>query len=194
MTDARRYLDDFRRIGTPAAETVEEMRYIDLQSSGDDRHHHGLRRYSAGHYLTELSDAAIDAFLTRGIPTTGSATDPSLLPGGGLQGYGGAIAEVGDTESAFSHRLTLVEFFAGSTWADAAEDAARMSGARAWAAALEPFSSGTYVNVIADVGDEGVGRAYHAVQLARLADLKRTYDPDNVFHLNQNIRPAATVG
>ncbi len=193
MADARRYLDEFRRIGTPDAESVHEMRYIDLQSSGDERHHHGLRRYSAGHYLPELSDAAIDAYLTRGIASSGSAPDPSLLPGGGLQGYGGAIAEVGDAESAFSHRETLVEFFAGSTWADASEDAARMSGARAWAATLEPYSSGTYVNVIADAGDEGVGRAYHAAQLTRLAEIKRAYDPDNVFHLNQNIRPAATI-
>ena len=193
MADARRYLDEFREIGAAAAESVDEMRYIDLQSSGDDRHHHGLRRYSAGHYLTELSDEAIDAYLTRGIPSSGGTIDPSMLPGGGFQGYGGAIAEVGDTESAFSHRETLVEFFAGSTWADAAEDEARMSGARAWAAALEPYSSGTYVNVIADAGDEGVGRAYHAAQLERLAEIKRTYDPDNVFHLNQNIRPAATV-
>jgi hypothetical protein len=190
MTDARRYLDEFRTIGTPAGETVDEMRYIDLQSSGDDRHHHGLRRYSAGHYLTEFSDAAIDAYLTRGIPASGGTTDPGLLPGGGFQSYGGAIAEVGDTDSAFSHRETLVEFFAGSTWADAGEDAPRMAGARAWAKELEPFSSGTYVNVIADAGDDGVGRAYHAAQLARLAELKRAYDPDNVFHLNQNIRPA----
>ncbi len=192
MADARRYLDDFRRIGTPDAESVDEMRYVDLQSSGDDRHHHGLRRYSAGHYLTELSDAAIDAYLGRGIPTSGTDTD-ATLPGGGFQGYGGAIAEVGDTDSAFSHRETLVEFFAGSTWADAAEDAVRMSGARAWAAALAPFSSGTYVNVIADPGEEGVGRAYHAAQLERLAEVKRTYDPDNIFHLNQNIRPAAST-
>jgi hypothetical protein len=192
MADARRYLDDFRRIGTPDAESVDEMRYIDLQSSGDDRHHHGLRRYSAGHYLTELSDAAIDAYLGRGIPMSGTDTD-ATLPGGGFQGYGGAIAEVGDTDSAFSHRETLVEFFAGSTWADAAEDPVRMSGARAWAAALAPFSSGTYVNVIADPGEEGVGRAYHVAQLERLAEVKRTYDPDNIFHLNQNIRPAAST-
>jgi hypothetical protein len=193
MADARRYLEDFRRIGTAAAESVDEMRYIDLQSIGDERHHHGLRRYSAGHYLTELTDAAIDAYLGRGVAMGEAAADAPMLAGGGFQGYGGAIAEVGDTETAFSHRETLVEFFAGSTWADTTEDDMRMSAARSWAAALAPYSSGTYVNVIADAGDEGVGRAYHAAQLSRLAEVKRAYDPDNVFHLNQNIRPAAPI-
>jgi FAD/FMN-containing dehydrogenase len=192
MADARRYLEAFRRaVPASVAEEAEEMRYVELQSAGDERHHHGLRRYSAGHYLTELSDAAIDAFLARGVPAGDGDPDWSLMPGGGFQAYGGAIAEVGADESAFSHRSTLVEFFAGSTWADPSEDTVRMAGARAWAANLEPFSSGTYVNVIGDPGDAGVGRAYHADQLTRLADLKREYDPDNVFHLNQNIRPAA---
>ena len=62
--------------------------------------------------------------------------------------------------------------------------------ARRWAASMEPFSSGTYVNVISEPGEEGVGRAYGSAQLDRLAELKRAWDPDNVFHLNQNIRPA----
>ncbi len=155
------------------------------QSSGDERHVHGLRRYSAGHYLTEFSDAAIDATLARGVPSGGPEPDWALMPGGGYQAYGGAIADVGDEESAFSHRNTLVEFFAGSTWADPAEDEVRMAGARRWAATLEPFSSGTYVNVMADA-DSDVSRGYHAEQLARLADLKRKYDPDNIFHLNRS--------
>ena len=116
--------------------------------------------------------------------------DWSLMPGGGFQAYGGAIADVGEAESAFSHRQTLVEFFAGTTWSDPAEDTVRMAAARTWAATLDPFSSGVYVNVISDPG-EGVGRAYHATQLTRLAELKRKYDPENVFHLNQNIRPAS---
>ncbi len=114
MAEARRYLETFRRaVGTPIAEQVDEMRYIDLQSSGDERHHHGLRRYSAGHYLTEFSDAAIDAYLARGVPAGASEPDWALMPGGGFQNYGGAIADVGENESAFSHRRTLVEFFAG---------------------------------------------------------------------------------
>ena len=78
------------------------------------------------------------------------------MPGGGFQAYGGAIAEVGDDDSAFSHRDTLLEFFAGASWADPAEDDARMAGARRWAASMEAFSSGTYVNV--DLGARRGGR------------------------------------
>ena len=169
MAEARAYLARFRRIGTPQGEEIAEMRYVDLQSSGDERHHHGLRRYSAGHYLTEFSDTAIDAFLARGIGQGRSDPDWATMPGGGFQAYGGAIAEVGDDDSAFSHRDTLVEFFAGSSWADPAEDDARMAGARRWAASMEAFSSGTYVNVISDPGEEGVSRAYGSTQLDRLA-------------------------
>ena len=193
MDEGRAYLDKFRRaMPAPVAEQVDEMAYLDLQSSGDERHHHGLRRYSAGHYLTEYSDAAIDAFLARGVEEGTSEPDWSLTPGGSFQAYGGAIADVGEQESAFSHRGTLVEFFAGSTWADPAEDAVRMAGARAWAKAFEPFSTGTYVNVMAD-DDADVSRGYQAEQFRRLAELKRKFDPDNVFHLNQNIRPAAAA-
>ncbi len=192
MADSRAYLETFRRaIGAPpVAERVEEMRYVELQAIGDERNDRGLRHYSAGHYLADFDDVAIDAFVARGLAAGAAEPDWTLMPGGGLQAHGGAIDEVGEDESAFSHRGTLVEFFAGATWQDPSEDAVRMAAARAWGRAMEPFSTGTYVNVIADPGDEGVGRAYHAKQLARLADLKRTWDPENVFHLNQNIRPA----
>jgi hypothetical protein len=191
MSEGRAYLDAFRRaLPAPVAEQVDEMPYLDLQSGGDERHHHGLRRYSAGHYLTEYSDAAIDAFLARGVESGGPEPDWSRMPGGGFQAYGGAIADVGEHESAFSNRGTLVEFFAGSTWTDPTEDGVRMASARAWARAFEPYSTGTYINVMAD-RDADVRRGYHAEQFRRLAELKRKYDPDNVFHLNQNIRPAA---
>ena len=189
--DGHRYLEQFRRaLPVAAAEQVEEMRYVQLQSMGDEFHHHGKRRYSAGHYLTDFSDAAIDAYLGRGLPAGAPEPDWSRQPGSGLQAYGGAIADVGAEETAFSFRDTLVEFFAGSTWTDPAEDAERMASARAWAKTVEPFSTGTYVNVISDPGSEGVGRAYRSGHAARLAQLKRKYDPENVFHLNQNIKPA----
>ena len=188
---ARAWVPRLQTIGTPAAEQVEELTYLSLQTSGDEFHVHGRRRYSAGHYLYELTDTAIDAFLTRGVAEGAPEPDWTRMAGGGFQAYGGAIAEVGDDESAFSHRRTLVEFFAGATWDDPTEDADRMAAARAWGATMAPFASGAYLNALSDQGDDVIRRIYHDSQLTRLGELKRAWDPDNVFHLNQNIRPAA---
>jgi FAD/FMN-containing dehydrogenase len=186
--DGMAYLPTMRSIGRPRDESVRPMGYLELQSIGDDRHHHGLRRYAAGHYLTELSDAAIDAFLTRGA-IGADGVDWSRVAGGGFQAYGGAIGEVSNDDSAFSHRHALVEFFGGQSWVEPAEDEERMASARAFGAVLEPFASGVYVNALFETGAGGVLRAYGDEKLARLAALKRRYDPENVFHLNQNIAP-----
>jgi hypothetical protein len=175
-------------LGTPLAKRVEELPYLRLQTLDDEWHRPGMRRrYFKGHYLAELSDEAIDAFLSQGEPDP--RADRSRLPNGSLQGYGGAIATVSDDDSAFSHRDVSVEFVAATGWTDPAEDGERVGAARRFGTAIEPFASGVYVNVLADEGESGVRRAYPAGKLARLATLKRRYDPGNVFHLNQNIRP-----
>jgi FAD/FMN-containing dehydrogenase len=190
LDEARSYLERFRTgLGTPESEEISEMSYVELQSSGDAFHGHGLRRYSAGAYLPDLPDEAIDTFLRRGLAPDEPEPDWRLMPNGYLGGYGGAIADVPVDGSAFSYRDTFVESFIGTTWADPAEDEGRMARARAWNTTMAPFMSGTYVNVIGD-RDAPAGDAYRADTIARLAALKRTYDPDNVFHLNQNIRPA----
>jgi FAD/FMN-containing dehydrogenase len=75
-----------------------------------------------------------------------------------------------------------------ASWTDPAEDHPRMAAARRYAGAVEPFASGVYVNALGDEGEEGVQRAYGADKLARLGALKDRYDPENVFHLNHNIR------
>jgi FAD/FMN-containing dehydrogenase len=189
-----RYLERFRETGRAIAERVEETSYVALQSSGDEVHHHGTRRYMKDHYLTELSDAAIAAFISRGVADpTAADQDWTSLPSGGFQAYGGAIAETGDEESAFSHRTALIEWGGSARWHDPAEDAQRIADARAYGAAMEPFATGVYVNTLVDEGDAGVRRAYGPAKLARLAELKRRYDPENVFHLNSNIRPAQTA-
>ena len=152
----------------------------------DDAHHgHGLRRYWKGHYFSSLPDEAIEAFLLRGTPD-GSGEH---LPAATLQAYGGAIAAVPDADSAFSQRDATFEFVAAAAWSDPAEDAERMAAARRYATALEPFATGMYVNAMSDEGAAGVARAYRPAKLARLGALKAAYDPGNVFHLNQNIRP-----
>jgi FAD/FMN-containing dehydrogenase len=183
----RRLLPALRAGASPIAERVQELSYLELQRIDDAAHRHGVRRYWKGHYLRELDDAAIDAFLTRG--DTDGGGDPALLPYAGLQSYGGAVAEVGDDQTAFSHRDALVEFVAVANWTDPAEDRARMAAARRYAGAVEPFASGVYVNALGDEGQAGIRRAYRPDKLARLAALKDRYDPANIFHLNHNIRP-----
>ena len=186
--DGRDYLSTMRGIGRAADESVLEMSYLELQSIGDANHHHGKRRYANGHYLRELTDAAIAAFISRGV-SADDGVDWSRVPGGGFQAYGGAIGDVSNDDSAFTHRDTLVEFFGGHTWSDRADDAERMDSARAFGNAIEPYASGVYVNVLSDDDQAGVRRAYGDAKLRRLSELKRRWDADNVFHLNQNIAP-----
>ena len=183
--EGRKLIPALREIATPVAEVVEESSYLELQASADEAMKPGLRRYWKGHYLRELSDAAIDAFLGRG----GPVGDGELRAKGSLLAYGGAIGRVGIGDTAFSHRDAMFEFITSEGWEDAEEDQARLAAPRRFAAAMEPFASGVYVNVLADEASGGVQSAYYAATLERLTSLKDRYDPDNVFHLNHNIPP-----
>jgi FAD/FMN-containing dehydrogenase len=179
-------LPALRGLGRPVAERVEELSYLGLQRMDDSLEGHALRRYWKGHYVGSLPDEAIDAFLLRGT----ADGHGERLPAASLQAYGGAIADVPDADSAFSQRDAMFEFVAAARWSDSAEDEQRMAAARRYAASLEPFASGMYVNAMSDEGATGVARAYPPAKLARLRALKTAYDPENVFRLNQNIEPA----
>ena len=76
----------------------------------------------------------------------------------GLQAYGGAITDVPDHDSASSHRDALVEFGAGTSWRDPAEDQDRIAAARRCAAALDQYPSGAYINFVNDDGPEAILR------------------------------------
>jgi FAD/FMN-containing dehydrogenase len=188
--EGKSLLPSFRALGTPLGERAEEMSYVELQRQDDSDMKHTLRRYWKGHYFSELSDAAIDAFWRRG----SADGHGEHLPAVGLQAYGGAIAEVPDEDAAFSHRDAQFELVVAARWEDPADDPIWTNAVRAAAASLDSFASGAYVNTLGDEGAVGVGRAYPPAKFARLVALKDTYDPDNVFHLNQNIPPSGRSG
>ena len=189
--DGRRLLPALRGGTQPVAEQSQELTYLQLQSIDDTAQAAGQRRYWKGHYLRDFSDDAIGAFLSCGARDGDEQTGPALLASGDLQAYGGAIASTGPAETAFSHRDALIEFVARAGWTDPAEDQARISTARRYGAAIEPYASGVYVNDLTDEGQAGVQRAYGTSQIARLAALKSHYDPHNVFHVNHNIPSAS---
>ena len=178
----RAMLPALRSIGVPDGEVVRELSYTELQTRDDSIEGHAYRRYWKGHYLPELSDGAIGAVVDR---------DPAdaSLPGVSLQAYGGAIADVDDDATAFSHRRTRFEYVAAVKWSDPREDSLRMGATRQTAAKLDPFAAGAYVNALSDEGASGVRRAYSEAKRMRLTAVKDAYDPDNVFHLNHNIAP-----
>jgi FAD/FMN-containing dehydrogenase len=179
----RALLTGLRSVGAPDGEAVRELSYLTLQTRDDTFEGHAHRRYWKGHYLPDLSDGAIAGLLDR------DPTD-ATLPGVSLQSYGGAIADVDDDATAFSHRSTRFEYVAGAKWTDPDEDSLRMGAARQAAAKLDPFAVGAYVNALSDEGSSGVRRAYSDAKRARLTAVKDAYDPDNVFHLNHNITPS----
>lgn len=179
--ESRRLLASYARIGRPVTRRVRELSYLDLQTGDDEAEGHALRRYCKGHYLRALPDAAIDAFL--------AWDDDPFRPGARMTLNGGAIADVPDGDSAYSHRDALAEFTTAAGWIDPVEDEARIAAARQYAAGLEPYASGVYVNTIADEDDALLGRVYSSDKLTRLRELKRRYDPANVFRRTTNIRP-----
>jgi FAD/FMN-containing dehydrogenase len=179
----RAILPALRSIGAPSGEVVRELSYLDLQTRDDSTESHAYRRYWKGHYLPDLSDGAIGALADRDLAD-------ATVPGISLQAYGGAIADVDDDATAFSHRRTRFEYVAAVKWSDPGEDSLRMGAARREAAKLDPFAVGAYVNTLSDEEASGVRRAYSDAKRARLAAVKNTYDPDNIFHLNHNIAPA----
>jgi hypothetical protein len=173
-------LPALRALGRREAENVTTPSYLELQRRDDTDQGHAKRRYWKGHYLHAFPDAAIDALLSSRRPEVGIS----------LQTYGGAIAEVDDADSAFSHRGTQFEYVTATRWTDPDEDEARKETIRRGAAALDPFAGGAYVNVLGDEGLAGLERAYSSEKLTRLTALKNAHDPGNIFHLNHNITPS----
>ena len=169
----------------PAIDLAGAIPFPALQSMFDALQPPGLHHYWKADFDGALTDAMIDVHLDRG-PLVPSA--PSLMH---LYPLDGAVQEVPVEATAFSYRD--VGFAHVILAADA--DPAPMPGFVQWArdywSALHPLSAGgAYVNFLMDEGEERV-RATYRENYGRLAAIKAAYDPENLFRVNQNIRPAA---
>jgi FAD/FMN-containing dehydrogenase len=107
-----------------------------------------------------------------------------------FQHLGGAISRPGIDTAAFGHRDAVFDFAILTVWQDAAEDAEHLTWARDFAAAMQPYATGVYVNNLGVEGADRVRAAYAPATYERLVALKDLYDPDNIFRLNQNVTPS----
>lgn len=137
-------------------------------------------------FADELSDAAIDAMIA------GAASGPSPVNLIHLRGLGGAFSRVPSDATAFAHRDRRYFVAVIAVWMDADDDPAPHEAwtTRLWDV-LRPESTGVYVNFLENEGPERVREAYPGATYERLAEIKRRYDPDNVFRFNQNVLPAS---
>jgi len=180
----QRALDRLREFGAPAVDVLGPMPYVAVQQLFDAGMPFGQRVYLRSDHLVDLSDAAIDAIVGQAERVTSPLSVFVIVP------LGGAVARVGEHDTAFGHRDTPFDIDVFSIWLDPAEDDRHLAWGRAFGQALQPFSRGVYVNEMGNEGEDRVRAAYNPSTFARLAQLKQKYDPTNFFRLNQNIRPA----
>jgi FAD/FMN-containing dehydrogenase len=134
-------------------------------------------------FMDVLDDASIDAILD----SVERAPEGSMVQ---LRVLGGAMARVPAGATAFAHRAATVQVTVVAPFTDPATVDEAVAWNRSLFAALEPKATGVYANFLEDEGEARVREAYPAPTYERLARVKRRYDRFNVFHRNQNIKPA----
>ena len=171
----------------PAASDLAVVPFLFMQTITDDLFAHGLRTYIKAGFADDLPDGLIDVLLERAASVRSPISQVELLA------LGGAIARVDSHATAFPFRQARWLINIPATWRDAADDEHEIAWARATYAAVKPYlSEGNYVNFMGDDEDDTAAGAYGRT-IERLARIKAVYDPDNVFQLNQNIKPAVSA-
>ncbi len=160
---------------------------LTLQQMFDEGTSWGLNCYEKALYLNELSDDAIGVITKH---QAGKTSPLSLLE---LYRLGGVYAEVGEDETAFGgKRSNRIGVFIVALTGDSQLLAAERAWVRTFWEALYPHAAGagSYVNAMTEIEQDRVRASYGPAKYERLARIKAEYDPDNVFHLNANIKPA----
>jgi len=181
--EGQRAIARLRAFGPPLAEAMGPMLYTAVQSMMDEGMPFGRHVYLRNDHLTGLGDDVIDVCVRQAEAVTSPLSIVVVIP------LGGAVARVGEHETAFSHRQTPFDIDVFGIWTDPRESDRHLAWGRGFGAALQPFSRGAYINEMGSEGDERIRAAYNPQNYARLVALKNTYDPTNFWRMNQNIKP-----
>jgi FAD/FMN-containing dehydrogenase len=134
--------------------------------------------------VAELTDEIIDTTVERSLQIKSPLTSWPIWQ------MGGAVARVGEDESAFNGRGAGFTFNIGCATETSEGFEEEREWVRSFWSALEPYHQGVYINFLGDEGADRVRDSYGAAKYDRLRKLKKQYDPDNFFRINQNIPPA----
>ena len=184
MPAGEKAMRPLKQFGSPVMDALGPISYCDLNKMLDAGYPKGAFNYWKSSYLAQLGDDAIDAMI--------ACFDqcPSTMDHIVLEHMHGAAARVGVGDTAFPHRAQGYNFLVLSEWIEPSLTSGCIAWARDSYEKMQPFrASGRYVNYL---GDDEAGDAVAAAygpNYRRLQEVKTTYDPENFFRMNQNIRP-----
>ncbi len=181
--EAERELAPFKTWGSPLMVEVGPMPYQVMNTVLDANYPSGSLNYWLSSFTSGLPDGLIDTAVER------FASVPSTMSAMLLEQFHGAVCRVGVTDTAVPHREEGWNLLLPSVWTDPADTDANIAWTRETHAALAPhLSEGRWLNYLGDDQDDAV-RAAYGPNYDRLVELKRRYDPENVFRHNHNIAP-----
>jgi FAD/FMN-containing dehydrogenase len=176
-------LRPLREFGSPVLDFCEPKPYLTHQETFDAAFRHGWHYYFRACDIAELTDEVIDVIVEYGQRIVSPITSVALWQ------MGGAVPRVDEAATAFNGRDVGFTFNINGNSETAEGFDAEREWARAYWSALEPHHTSVYVNFLMDEGEDRIQQAYGAGKYDRLKSLKRSYDPGNLFRLNQNIPP-----
>jgi FAD/FMN-containing dehydrogenase len=180
--EGEKLIDPLRGFGDPYGEHIGAMPYAQWQQAFDPLLTPGARNYWKSHNFTQLSDDALDSI----IEFAGKLPSPQCEIFVGL--IAGIANRVPSEAMAYGHRDAKFVLNVHGRWDEAAQDKTCIAWARAFFEASKPYASaGAYVNFMTGDESDRVAAAYGA-NYSRLKEIKMKYDPENVFHNNQNIK------
>jgi FAD/FMN-containing dehydrogenase len=186
--DADRAEDDvrpLRQFGSPVADMIQRMPYPMVNTGADWLFTKGALNYWKSAFFSDLSDPAVEA-MTKAFEQ--APTELCLL---GVEDFHGAVTRMAPTATAYPHREPGYNLLLISQWTDPAQTGTCTAWARETFHALSPYMADrSYMNYLSADDSDHIRQAYGA-NYERLAELKRRYDPDNLFRLNHNIDPNA---
>jgi FAD/FMN-containing dehydrogenase len=184
----RKLIEPLLRFGVPHGEHIGTQPYTQWQKAFDPLLTAGARNYWKSHNFTDLSDGALNSM----IEFAGKLPSPQCEIFIGL--IAGTANRVPPEAMAYRHRNAKFVLNVHGRWDERTEDERCIAWARAFFQASAPYASdGAYVNFMTEEESDRVAAVYGA-NYDRLAQIKKRYDPDNLFHLNQNIKPSPRQG
>jgi FAD/FMN-containing dehydrogenase len=183
LDQAEMVLKPFMDVAPIVANGTGPLPYPALNGAFDGLYPKGIRAYWKGAFVNELPEAAIAAHVEHGSRVPEVSATMHMYP------INGACHRVGPNDTAFAYREAKYGMVFLAAWNDPAKDAERIQWVRDYYQAMAPYSEpGGYINFMQD-DDYGKIQVNYRQNYDRLVQVKRKYDPNNLFHINQNITP-----